>query len=107
MGTTQGIHNVNNVVMVKWTALSNFALNIAATVNAETGYDYFEILVNGTSKFTTKSSGTKVYSVSGTLYLKTNDVLQFRYKKDGSGEANPEYYRAVLSTQTYSSVPTI
>ena len=107
--TTLGTHNINNIVMCEWKALSNFALIIEASVRSEHNYDYFEVLVNDVQKFTTKGgSGTGNYSVSGNIYLKTNDIVKFRLKKDGSGEpSDEEYYRAILKHQSYSSVNTV
>ena len=107
--TTLGTHNINNIVMCEWKALSNFALIIEASVRSEHNYDYFEVLVNDVQKFTTKGgSGTGNYSVSGNIYLKTNDIVKFRLKKDGSGEpSDEEYYRAILKRQSYSSVNTV
>ena len=104
--TTLGTHNINNVVMCEWKALSNFALLVEASIRSEHNFDYFEILVNGSSKFTTKGgSGTGDWSVAGVVYLKTNDIVTFRFKKDGSGEpSDVEYYRAVLKRQSYSNV---
>ena len=66
--------------MCEWKALSNFALIIEASVRSEHNYDYFEVLVNDVQKFTTKGgSGTGNYSVSGNIYLKTNDILFFSF----------------------------
>ena len=106
MGATQDVHSINRVVMAQWTALSNFALVVNATVNAETGCDYLEILVNDIQKFTTKGSSTGVYTFSGTIALSTNDVVKFRLYKDGSANPTGEYYRAVLKRQSYST-PTV
>ena len=98
-GVTQDVHNINNIVMTEWKAKSNFALVVDSTVNAQYYYDYVEILVNGTQKFTTKSSSnsTGVLSTHGIIYLKTNDVVQFRLKKNASSNPTGEYYRMNLS----------
>ena len=96
---TQNEHFLNYLKSGSWQALSNFALNINIKVNSENiKYDYLIIRVNNEEK---KRVGGANQTDNITLFLKTNDIIDFIIRKDGDVNPSNEYYRAILSYQEY------
>ena len=74
-------------------------------VNSESlSYDYLIIQVNDEEKKRV-GGANKIDNI--TLFLRTNDIVDFIIRKDGSVNPSNEYYRAILSCQEYTSIYTI
>lgn len=102
---TQEKHSLNRLKSSSWRALSDFALNINIMVNSESlSYDYLIIQVNDEEKKRV-GGANKIDNI--TLFLRTNDIVDFIIRKDGSVNPSNEYYRAILSCQEYTSIYTI
>ena len=103
-GTTQDVHNLNNIVTIQWKALSKFALKIHYRIHSEGNYDFLRVWVNDIQKF--EKSGNNITGDS-IVFLKSNDIVKIIFRKDGSGNPTGEYYRAVLGRQSYSDLNVI
>ena len=103
-GTTQDVHNLNNIVTIQWKALSKFALKIHYRIHSEGNYDFLRVWVNDVQKF--EKSGNNITGDS-IIFLKSNDIVKIIFRKDGSGNPTGEYYRAVLGRQSYSDLNVI
>lgn len=97
---TQDHHSITPTM--SWKATTNLVLSIQWSVYSESlSYDWIQITVNGVEKI--KKGGS---AQSGTIELgiKTNDIVNFICRKDGSGNPSGEYYRVILNRYATTSI---
>ena len=87
----------NSMAILELTFAKESFTAFSYVVNSESNYDFLQILVNGTSVYSSKVSGKNAQDITGAFSytFKTGDVLKIQYSKDSSGNQGSDC--AVLS----------